>query len=1784
MPIAYYISVKRKKEEKMKTNLILKQMVKKGVFAVLFLIFSLPLYAKELPYVPGEILVKFKASTKKYEAKSEHKLRYKLRAKRINKFSINNVTHIKLPRSISVKQAIREACKDKNVVYAEPNYKLHANRMILIERKDKCYKKREPRCYEGKETELETRYIPNDAYFDQLWGMEKIQAPEAWDITKGDSEIIVAVIDSGVDYTHPDLAENMWTGPNGEYGYDFANNDNDPMDDVGHGTHCAGTIAAAADNNIGVVGVAPKVKIMALKFLDKDGYGDIAGAIAALEYAVSHGAKITSNSYGGNQFSQALLDAVTESHNAGVLFVAAAGNESMNNDLFPFYPSSFEAPNVVSVAATDFDDYLALFSCYGPESVDLAAPGVAILSTIPGNKYDSFQGTSMACPHVSGVCALIWSNNPDWTNTDVKEKLLQSVDKVSYLEGMVLTGGRVNAYKAVLGGGSDEPEPPADEKPDVPVNLKAVTGHKEVNLTWDANTEPDIAGYNIYRKYDEVDYRRINHDVVAVNNYKDVYVINYIPYKYAVTAVDEAGNESDLSNEVLVMAVDGIPPYAPANLRATPGNREINLTWDKVWEPDVARYYIYRKYGDIDYEKVHSVPATLGIVTPTNSTIYKWKDTDVINGITYQYVVTAVDNEGNESLYSNEVSVLPEDTDAPAAPAGINTAIGNKKVSLTWNENTETDLAGYNVYRKEYKNTGYKKVNNNLVTNVSYTDTSVWNGGDFWYVLTALDNNGNESVYSSSVFAKPKGPDTPPAAPTGLVSIGYYKYIELNWNANIESDLAGYNVYKHIHNGQTPYWHYEKITDELIITTHYIDTDVAGRFDYSYKVTAVDIYGNESDLSKQGNAFLIQPKPIMVIEPSELLTVTLFPNETATQSIEISNEGDVTMRYRIMLWASNWLKIDCMEGEVEPGNSQKLTVTYDSTGLEERSHEAYIEIYADFNSAMLKANLTVESAPAPNIIIEPKELPRIDISPNSTVNQILTITNNGTVDLEVNVQAVLDDVIRDLPTSDEAPDTDIEDNRIIDWEMLKDTDYADGEIIVKFMPEVRSQNTVVDFRLLGARTIKEIPEFGIKHIKIRKDKDIVETINILNKMPEIERAEPNFILHADRSPNDLNHFWQWALNNTGVHGGIAGADIDAYRAWDITTGSSEVVVAVLDTGIDYTHPDLAANIWVNPGEDINNNGKVDSTDFNGIDDDGNGYVDDLRGWDFVNNDNDPMDDNYHGTFCAGIIGATGNNYIGITGVCWNVKIMPLKILNEEGAGGLTSALEALAYAVNKGVKITSNSYGGYVAYPNRPLIFKEIIESENEGGEYNFLFVTAAGNDGWDNDNINPGPSAEFPGPHYPSSFDSPNIIAVAATNYSDQLANYFTDGWNSNYGKNSVDLAAPGDFIYSTGPYHGYYFNCGTSTACPFVAGTCALILSEYPDISKLQIKDRILFGVDELDSLSDKVLTGGRLNAYKALTVEVQEPWLSISPVQAVITPGSSREVTMTYNSNNLLVGTYNSSITIGSNDPDTPEIELPVEMNVYMPTPLPYPRPDPIKDNLDADDDNIYDVFDAFFLDETEWEDTDGDGIGNNADWDDDNDDVADEDDIFPLNIEKSLYKASPSIFTRVTLTKEILSEIKEEHFKSIDEMIVLSAEDIREGDIEHFIRTAHKCDTLVFSPAPVIRTIDIKRRVEAVIDWVSRNDFDGIVTNSTDYSFIANLGTALHNRGNTLFINVTYDKDLDLYNLDQYIDKLIVKVNTEDEFVIETVFDELRLQVQEEKIILELPKERFYDPEE
>ncbi|MBO9667209.1 MAG: S8 family serine peptidase [Bdellovibrio sp.] len=430
--------------------------------AILGLFVSVSAFAAKPEAVPGEYVVKLKNA---YAMQSASILSQQLGTYVKSSIPDMNIVVIKQPVFELTDSVVKTLSQNPMVEIVEPNYIYRINK------------------------------TPNDPMFTRLWGMNNTKTPgvdinaqKAWDITTGSKDVVVAVIDTGIDYNHPDLKENLWTNEaelkgqagvdddgNGIvddiYGASFVNAakpTGNPLDDHGHGSHCSGTIGAKGDDGKGIVGVAWNVRIMGVKFLSADGSGSLEGALKGIDYATKMGAKILSNSWGGGGYSETLKQAIERSNEAGVLFVAAAGNESNDNDANPTYPATYDVPNVLSIAAIDNRGQIASFSNYGRSKVHVAAPGVDIYSSVKGGGYDTWSGTSMATPHVSGMAALLASNEPNLTGIEMKERIIATAKPIQGLRGKVRSGGMVDAYMMLT---NTRPTPDQND----PINWATVT-------------------------------------------------------------------------------------------------------------------------------------------------------------------------------------------------------------------------------------------------------------------------------------------------------------------------------------------------------------------------------------------------------------------------------------------------------------------------------------------------------------------------------------------------------------------------------------------------------------------------------------------------------------------------------------------------------------------------------------------------------------------------------------------------------------------------------------------------------------------------------------------------------------------------------------------------------------------------------------------------------------------------------------------------------------------------------------------------------------------------------------------------------------------------------------------------------------------------------------------------------------------------------------------------------------------------------------------------------------
>lgn len=542
-------------------------------------------------------------------------------------------------------------------------------------------------------------------------------------------------------------------------------------------------------------------------------------------------------------------------------------------------------------------------------------------------------------------------------------------------------------------------------------------------------------------------------------------------------------------------------------------------------------------------------------------------------------------------------------------------------------------------------------------------------------------------------------------------------------------------------------------------------------------------------------------------------------------------------------------------------------------------------------------------------------------------------------DPDINLQNAVLYLTPEAPTMRKAADKSYTPSAAEMIDMQVKAAHAAGELLIKFRDTVTPRQINAFMQKHGLETIKAYKILpNTFHVRITDQQTAGDKARSLMALPEVDIVQLNMKTQLHGFPNDPGFDGLFGMHNTGQTGGEDDADIDAPEAWDTETGSGQVIVGVLDSGIDYDHPDLADNMWIN----------ADEIPDNGVDDDDNGYVDDVYGWDFAYGDNDPSDYCGHGTHVAGTVGAIGNNGIGVAGVCWNVKLMALKYLNDESGGWTDDMMTAIEYGVANDVDIIQNSTGGG-SYEE---VLKRAIENTNT------LFVSSAGNDAKNTD-------ADAA---YPSAYNCANILAVAALDHNNEISTF------SNFGAQTVDLAAYGTDILSTKPYNeteidfgapgsgldaDYYgIISGTSMSTPQVSGAAALLLSHKPDYTWQELKSAIMENVDVVSSMLGKCVTHGKLNVYKALnasgtvtnktifviqnqglqtltvsTITSNKTWLTVSGSPATpftINSGYFQQVQVNVNWNQAGSAPDQGTITIQSNDPDEPQVTVTVHIN--------------------------------------------------------------------------------------------------------------------------------------------------------------------------------------------------------------------------------------------------------------
>jgi subtilisin family serine protease len=626
--------------------------------------------------------------------------------------------HLFRSRTFDVDGLVNFLRTQPDVVYAEPNYVLRAVA------------------------------TPNDQYFPLLWSLlntgqaangtpglagADIDATKAWDVSTGSRSIVVGVIDTGIDDTHPDLAANVWTAPTsfsvvvggstitcaaGSHGFNAITSTCNPRDDHYHGTHVSGTIGAVGNNGIGVAGVNWTTSLIGAKFLDANGNGFTDDAIKAIEFLIQTKAafapagaaniRVLNNSWGGGEDSQALGDEIAVAGANEMLFVAAAGNNGTNNDVLPFYPAAYPAANLLAVAATDSHDGLVSFSNYGAAGVDLAAPGVNIASTVPGG-YAYLSGTSMAAPHVSGAAALVLSRCT-LTTTALRQTLLNTVDALGSLAGLVSSNGRLNVDRALR----------SCAVPAAPLGLTATGADARVTLSWAAVS--GATSYRVQRSGTTGGPYTTVATGVTTTSYTDSGLTNGVPYFYVVTAVNAAGEGT--ASPQATATPKATRPLAPTGLTVKTADGLVTLTWSPTLDAD--GYKVKRS-------TVSGGPYTV-IAAPVAAT---FADGAVTNGTTYYYRLTAV-NEAGESKLSKQVTAKP--APVPQMPTGLVVSPGPTAgtVALTWSATTWA--TSYKVYRATSATGSFSSRKTVTVTSATDTGTS---GRRYYYAVTAINQAGS---------------------------------------------------------------------------------------------------------------------------------------------------------------------------------------------------------------------------------------------------------------------------------------------------------------------------------------------------------------------------------------------------------------------------------------------------------------------------------------------------------------------------------------------------------------------------------------------------------------------------------------------------------------------------------------------------------------------------------------------------------------------------------------------------------------------------------------------------------------------------------------------------------------------------------------------------------------------------------------------------------------------------------------------------------------------------------
>ena len=808
------------------------------------------------------------------------------------------------PAGVSVSEVLEHYRTNPNVQYAEPDY--------MVETFD---------------------ITPNDTLWPNQWDMSKISAPSAWVTQTGASDIVVAIIDTGIDFTHPDLQDNLWTS-GGPHGFTCINGPcvSGGQDDHGHGTHVAGTIGATSNNAQGIAGINWNVQMIAFKFLDSGGSGYISDAILAFQKiadlkTAGVNIRVTSNSWGGGGYSEALKGAMAAVEALGIVNVCAAGNSGQNADASPMYPGAYDNRGIISVAATDSNDTGASFTNYGLASVDLAAPGVSTLSTVPtgtcslcdpsGYKY--LSGTSMATPHVSGVMAALMHLNPLLTAEEARDVILDpsSYDVMTDAKAKsTSTGGRLNFYKAITSSRLYSPEP-LNKFPtltmgsdifapgNTTVTLSATAydpdpaDNANLRMSWGKATSTGstwLFGWMLSSLFPDLSEGSTSFTTPALARTANV---SY----YAGVTDNRGGGASDIQNVIVApTSPQAGPPTGTLSLSTTSAavGGTITVTFP-VSDPDGKGTPAWDLWSA-------GKGGSSGWCCFTGSSVNLTFNTAGVYRIGTQAIDRALDLSERKTAV---VSIGDAAGTPPIANATLDKVEGQVPLIVNIDMSASTDPDGsIQYYYMGCGGGGFTVGSTNSKGQCTFSTP-----GTYWLLLQVQDNSGQMDLLSAYVVATPPNGGTAPPAPTGLTATAGSSQVSLSWTAS--SGATSYNVKR----GNTPGGPYPTVIS--VTAASYVDTGLTNGMTYYYVVSALNATG------ESGNSAEVSAMPVasVVLASLSISPSTVKGGGTATGTVTLSSVANENKVVTLSSSATKVVSVPVSVTVTKGSKSANFTIT-----------------------------------------------------------------------------------------------------------------------------------------------------------------------------------------------------------------------------------------------------------------------------------------------------------------------------------------------------------------------------------------------------------------------------------------------------------------------------------------------------------------------------------------------------------------------------------------------------------------------------------------------------------------------------------------------------------------------------------------------------------------------------------------------------------------------------------------------------------------------------------------